>query len=84
MFDTCNTICYTLCMRNIVNISMPASLKEEVDTYVKEGQYASVSEFFRDLLREWKKNSLLMELRKSQKEFRDGKAKRLISFKNLR
>ncbi|MFA6797124.1 MAG: ribbon-helix-helix domain-containing protein [Candidatus Paceibacterota bacterium] len=71
-------------MRNIVNISMPASLKEEVDTYVKEGQYASVSEFFRDLLREWKKNSLLMELRKSQKEFRDGKAKRLISFKNLR
>lgn len=84
MFDTCNTICYTLYMRNIVNISMPATLKKEVDTYVKEGQYASVSEFFRDVLRDWKKNNLLMDLRKSQKEFRDGKAKRLVSFRDLR
>jgi len=71
-------------MRNIVNISMPASLKKEVDSYVKEGQYSSTSEFFRDMIRTWKRNNLLAGLRESQKEFRAGKAKRLTSFKDLR
>jgi Arc/MetJ-type ribon-helix-helix transcriptional regulator len=42
-------------MRNIVNISMPAEMKKEVDAYVKEGNYASVSEFLRDVFRWWKK-----------------------------
>ncbi len=63
---------------------MPASLKKEVDAYVKEGQYSSVSEFFRDMLRTWKRNNLLAELRASQKEIREGKGKKLISFKDLR
>jgi Arc/MetJ-type ribon-helix-helix transcriptional regulator len=70
-------------MRNIVNISMPAELKKEVDSYVKEGQYASVSEFFRDLLRAWRRNNLLRELRASQKDFENGKYKTLKSFKDL-
>ena len=63
---------------------MPADMKKEVDTYVKEGQYASVSEFFRDVLRTWRRNDLLNDLRESQKEFRSGKAKRFVSFKGLR
>ena len=63
---------------------MPASLKKEVDSYVKEGQYSSTSEFFRDMIRTWKRNNLLAGLRESQKEFRAGKAKRLTSFKDLR
>ena len=62
---------------------MPASLKREVDTYVKEGQYASVSEFFRDMLRSWKRATLLSELRKSQKEIKEGKGKILRSLKDL-
>ncbi|MCX6717497.1 MAG: ribbon-helix-helix domain-containing protein [Candidatus Taylorbacteria bacterium] len=71
-------------MRNIINISMPASLKKEVDSYVKEGQYSSVSEFFRDILRTWKRNNLLSELRASQNDFEKGKYKVLKSFKDLR
>lgn len=63
---------------------MPANMKKEVDTYVKEGQYASVSEFFRDLLRSWKEAKLLASLRESQREIREGKGKILKSFKDLR
>ncbi len=71
-------------MRNIVNISMPAEMKKEVDAYVKEGQYSSVSEFIRDMIRDWKRANLLRGLRQSQKEFREGKYKKLTSFKDLR
>jgi Arc/MetJ-type ribon-helix-helix transcriptional regulator len=71
-------------MRNIINISMPESLKKEVDIYVKEGQYASVSEFFRDMLRTWKRQELIRDLKQSQKDFEGGKYKVLKSFKDLR
>jgi Arc/MetJ-type ribon-helix-helix transcriptional regulator len=63
---------------------MPASLRKEVETYVEEGQYASISEFFRDMVRTWRRNALLRGLKESQKEFKAGKAKKLTSFKNLR
>ena len=65
---------------------MPASLKKEVDAFVKEGQYASVSEFFRDLLRSWKRRRahLLRDLKESEKEFSEGKYKLLKSLKDLR
>lgn len=71
-------------MRNIINISMPAEMKKEVDAYVKEGQYSSVSEFFRDMLRTWRRDNLLKELKASQKDFEKGKYKTLKSFKDLR
>jgi Arc/MetJ-type ribon-helix-helix transcriptional regulator len=71
-------------MRNIINISMPASMKREVDAYVKKGQYASVSEFMRNVYREWKENKLLAILEESQKDFDNGKYKVLKSFKDLR
>lgn len=70
-------------MRNIVNISMPIGLKREVESFVKEGNYASTSEFFRDLLRNWRQNRLLSELRESQKEIKGGKGKVLRSLKDL-
>ena len=63
---------------------MPAEMKKEVDAYVKEGQYSSVSEFFRDMLRDWRRVNLLRGLRESQKEFRAGKAKKFTSFRALR
>lgn len=34
-----------------INISMPASLKEEVDAAIHEEGYGNTSEFFRDLAR---------------------------------
>ncbi len=63
---------------------MPAEMKKEVDAYVKEGQYSSVSEFVRDAIRGWKRYNLLRGLRESQKEFRAGKVKKFTSFRDLR
>ncbi len=71
-------------MRNIVNISLPKELNKEVERAVKSGRYASKSEFFRDLIRLWKEEQLLWELRKSQKEIATGKGKILRSLKDLR
>ena len=74
------TLCY---MRNIINISMPADMKKEVEAYVKEGQYASVSEFVRDMWRDYKRKKLIENVRASQKEFREGKGKLLKSLADL-
>ena len=70
-------------MRNIVNISMPAEMKKEVDAYVKEGQYSSVSEFIRDMIRVWKRRKAYADLMEAEKEFEDGKGKILRSLKDL-
>ena len=71
-------------MRTTLNISMPVSLKKNVDLAVKEGNYASVSEFFRDTMRAWENNRLVKELKESQKDARMGKVKLLRSLKDLR
>jgi Arc/MetJ-type ribon-helix-helix transcriptional regulator len=70
-------------MRTTLNISMPASLKREVDKEVKEGNYASVSEFFRDAVRVWKENQLIRELHESQAEIARGEGKILKSLADL-
>jgi len=62
---------------------MPADLKKEVDMAIKEGKYASTSEFFRVLIRMWKDYRLLSELRESEREFKAGKGK-ILTLKELR
>ena len=79
----CSTMCYTVYMRTTLNISMPASLKKEVDRVVKEESYASVSEFFRDAVRAWRDEQLYKSVLRSEKEFAQGKGKRLRSLKDL-
>lgn len=71
-------------MRKIINISLPNELSKEVDRAVRSGNYATKSEFFRDLLRLWKEEQLLQELRESQKEVVSGKSRKLRSLKDLR
>lgn len=72
-------------MRNIINISLPAEMVKVVKQEVKKGKYASVSEFFRSLLRDYEEESkLLAELEKSRREFEAGKGKVLHSFRDLR
>ncbi|MBI5798556.1 MAG: ribbon-helix-helix protein, CopG family [Candidatus Yonathbacteria bacterium] len=71
-------------MRTIINISVPASTKKEVEHEVKTGGYASVSEFFRAVIRERKENMLLRDLAQSRREFKAGKGKKLSSLKDLR
>ncbi|MFZ2205733.1 MAG: ribbon-helix-helix domain-containing protein [Minisyncoccia bacterium] len=70
-------------MRTTLNISMPAALKKNVDLAVKEGNYASVSEFFRDAIRAWNEEQLYQSVLQSEKEFAQGKGKRLRSLKDL-
>lgn len=71
-------------MRTIINISVPASVKEEVEYEVKSGGYASVSEFFRVLIRERKENILARDIEQSRYEFKAGKGRVLRSLKDLR
>ena len=71
-------------MREVVNISLPFSMVKIVKKAVKEGDYISTSEFFRDLLRNWQANRLLNDLKESSKEIKAGKGKVLKSLKDLR
>ena len=71
-------------MRTTLNISIPSTLKREVEKEVKEGNYASTSEFFRDTLREWRNAKLIRDIRESQLEARAGKTKVLRSLRDLR
>lgn len=62
---------------------MPVSLKKSVDLAVKRGRYASVSEFLRDTIRAWEDEQLYLSILQSEKEFAQGKGKRLRSLKDL-
>ncbi len=71
-------------MRQIVNISLPQNLANLVDDTVAVEGYASKSEFFRELLRNWADTRMLFELNKSREEIINGKGKTLKSLKDLR
>ena len=53
-------------MRNVINISLPKELTKTVKKEVKAGNYASVSEFFRYLLRT---HRLAEELNQAKRDF---------------
>lgn len=71
-------------MRTVINISLPAPMVKQVKKTVKDENYATVSEFFRALLREHEKSKILAELQQSQAEIHAGKGKKLTSLKELR
>ncbi len=73
------------CMRSIINISLPEELVVQIEKMIKKGGYSTKSEFLRDLIRERiEGEQVLVELRKSQEEIRQGKGKVLRSLKDLR
>ncbi len=71
-------------MRQVINISMPKDMVSFVKKEVKAGKYASVSEFFRALLRDYEEQRVLADLQESERELRAGKGKVLRSLKDLR
>jgi Arc/MetJ-type ribon-helix-helix transcriptional regulator len=71
-------------MRNILNISVPATLKKEIEHETKTGGYVSVSEFFRAVMRERAENRLIEDIRVSRREIAAGKGKVLRSLRDLR
>ena len=72
-------------MRTVVNISLPDQLATKVDKVIRQGDFASKSEFFRLLLRDWlEENEAVGELEESRRELRAGRGKLLKSLKDLR
>ena len=63
---------------------MPAGMAKSIDDIVAKGNYASKSEFFRDLLRMWMEGKILRELGESRRELSSGKGQVLRTLKDLR
>jgi len=72
-------------MRSVINISLPASLAAEVKKDVKEGHFASTSEFFRHVLRLWSTEKLAQSIKKAEIDWKKGRNwKELKTLKDLR
>lgn len=71
-------------MRAILNISLPQAMSDVVDEAVVSGNYATKSEFFRNLIRMWMDERAFRELEGSRNEIKSGKGKILKSLKDLR
>ena len=70
-------------MRNVINISLPEPMVRDIKQEVKKGEFASVSEFFRHLIRLWNTHKLGNELLNDRADFEYGKGKVLKSLENL-
>lgn len=62
---------------------MSPKLFSKVESVVREHNYSSVSEFIRDAIRAWEEEELYQSVLQSEKEFAQGKGKRLRSLKDL-
>ncbi len=62
---------------------MPPKLFSKVEAVVSENNYSSVSEFIRDAIRAWEEEQLYQSVLQSEKEFAQGKGKKLRSLKDL-
>ena len=71
-------------MRTVVNISLPASVRAEIEQEVRDGGFVSMSEFFRALYREHCENVALKGITHSRQQFASGKGKPLTSLADLR
>ena len=70
-------------MRNIITISVPPTVKKQIDLMVKENKYASTSELFRDAMRSLVENNLIRDIEESEREFLAGKGKKLKTLRDL-
>ncbi len=71
-------------MRGILNISMPTSMIKEMKAEAKEEGFATVSEFIRFLIREWRIVKVSKDLEKAERDWKKGKNwTKLNSLKDL-
>ena len=71
-------------MRNIINISLPKEMVSQIKAGAKEGKFASTSEYILHVIRAYNAERLYKIIQEGDREIREGKAKRLRSFKDLR
>ena len=62
---------------------MPPSFKKNLDNIMKESNYASISELFRDAVRALEDQKLIADIMESERDFAEGRFKRLRSLKDL-
>ena len=62
---------------------MPLLQKKNVDRMIKDYNYTSTSEFFRDAVRALEEDKLIADMMESEKEFAAGKGKKLQSLKDI-
>ena len=67
-----------------MTISVPETMRREIEREVKTGGYASVSEFFRTVMREREEYAILHDVEESRHEARSGQARVLRSLRELR
>ncbi len=71
-------------MRNIVTISLPKQLDEQIEKEVKTGKFASKSEFIRSLIRLWQEEKLAAEIDGSERDIAAGRYREIKSLEELR
>ncbi len=71
-------------MRNIVSISLPKELDEQIEKEVKTGRFASKSEFVRCLIRLWQEEKLAKEIAEAERDIAAGRIREIKSLKELR
>ena len=71
-------------MRNIVTISLPKQLNDELEKEVKTGRFASKSEFVRCLIRLWQEEKLAKEISEAEKDIAAGRIREVKSLKEIR
>jgi Arc/MetJ-type ribon-helix-helix transcriptional regulator len=71
-------------MRNIVSISLPKQLDEQIEKEVKIGNFVSKSEFVRFLIRFWQDDKLAKEIGEAEKDIVAGRIREIKSLKELR
>jgi Arc/MetJ-type ribon-helix-helix transcriptional regulator len=62
---------------------MPALQKKNVDRMIKDYNYTSASEFFRDAVRALEEEKLIKDILESERQFAVGKGKKLNSLKDI-
>jgi putative addiction module CopG family antidote len=71
-------------MRNVVTISLPKQLDEQIEKEVKTGKFASKSEFVRCLIRLWQEEKLAKEIAEAERDIAAGRVREIKSLKELR
>jgi Arc/MetJ-type ribon-helix-helix transcriptional regulator len=71
-------------MRQILNISLPKEMADDIRNDVKDGGFSSVSEFIRAAVRIYLRELAIRRIKKGQKEFKKGKTRTVHSFTELR
>lgn len=62
---------------------MPPLQKKNVDRMIKDYNYTSASEFFRDAVRALEEDKLVKDIQESERQFAAGKGKKLRSLRDL-